>query len=497
MLTCYSFMIGFAAVGPRFKVAASESDEHASNYYNSLTLILAASRFTLVIQYLQTAWFVRCNKDTKVPLCLTAGSYFLAGLIYLVVWWNFPKWQGSENPLDPMHLQRIDDPHLQNVDDPQTVTSMAATQRDHTYIAWYILAIGETMAAIAISIVWRKTVGFKGTHLVQRMSLLTLIILGEGLIGIAKHTQILASYAIFSFEVSNAASLVSAVLIFYFIYMLYFDWMDEDHFGSIRQQIWSFLHFPFHFALVLTIEGVNQSIMWRAAMVAAGKLYKVYEKQDIDAPRAAIAKTWDYTASSIIKESLSASKGLAATLDGLNTQSFIDDYVEDIREGTDPESVRLNVDRLWSISNTAILNTAGFGAQKNLTEALLKSGKAVTDQDVEMKEYKSNATFKLAYIYLFVAVGCVVLLCTLLASLGKRHKKQTYHWIRLRISAVIGLTLCLLSFMVLAAGETAREYGFVSSGWVLPTIAMLLFCGESCVIDSVDRSVLTVIQLLC
>jgi hypothetical protein len=36
-----------------------------------------------------------------------------------------------------------------------------------------------------------------------------------------------------------------------------------EYFGTIRQQIWAFLHFPFHMALVLLMEGVNQFVIWR------------------------------------------------------------------------------------------------------------------------------------------------------------------------------------------------------------------------------------------
>jgi low temperature requirement protein LtrA len=43
----------------------------------------------------------------------------------------------------------------------------------------------EALAIIAISCVWR-VVSFKHTHLVERIGLLTLIIMGEGIIGLAE-----------------------------------------------------------------------------------------------------------------------------------------------------------------------------------------------------------------------------------------------------------------------------------------------------------------------
>ena len=48
-----------------------------------------------------------------------------------------------------------------------------------SYIGFYVVAIFEIIFNIVISSNW-KSVTFKATHLVQRLSLLTLIILGEG-----------------------------------------------------------------------------------------------------------------------------------------------------------------------------------------------------------------------------------------------------------------------------------------------------------------------------
>ena len=51
---------------------------------------------------------------------------------------------------------------------------------NHTYIVWYVIALLETLLATSVSVVWRN-LSFQGTHLVERMSLLTLIIFGEGM----------------------------------------------------------------------------------------------------------------------------------------------------------------------------------------------------------------------------------------------------------------------------------------------------------------------------
>jgi low temperature requirement protein LtrA len=53
------------------------------------------------------------------------------------------------------------------------------------YVVWYITMVLETVGSISISCCW-KMLSFKKTHLVERMGLLTLIVIGEGAIGVTK-----------------------------------------------------------------------------------------------------------------------------------------------------------------------------------------------------------------------------------------------------------------------------------------------------------------------
>jgi low temperature requirement protein LtrA len=53
------------------------------------------------------------------------------------------------------------------------------------YVVWYVIMFVEAAAVLTISSVWRM-LSFKKTHLMERMSLLTLIVIGEGAIGVTK-----------------------------------------------------------------------------------------------------------------------------------------------------------------------------------------------------------------------------------------------------------------------------------------------------------------------
>jgi hypothetical protein len=54
--------------------------------------------------------------------------------------------------------------------------------------------------------------------------------------------------------------------------MLYFDNQPHGHYGTIRQQIWAFLHFPLHLAIVGVVEGAQQMA---AARYVSYNIYKL------------------------------------------------------------------------------------------------------------------------------------------------------------------------------------------------------------------------------
>jgi len=54
--------------------------------------------------------------------------------------------------------------------------------------------------------------------------------------------------------------------------MLYFDNQPHRHFGTIRQQLWSALHFPIHLAIVGLVEGAQQVALARYVAGGIGSL---------------------------------------------------------------------------------------------------------------------------------------------------------------------------------------------------------------------------------
>lgn len=206
------------------------------------------------------------------------------------------------------------------------------------------------------------------------MSLLTLIILGEGAIATAKACQYVV-YAVgtFSFRGSVAGVTLCAVLNLYFMYMIYFDWIHEERFGTIRQQIWSVLHFPLHTALVLAVEGAAQCITWTAATGRRDQLIdQVVGWRDVFVNSShPTATTWqaaasdlNATADSLLVKKLQRSTELSGTVAGLGYYHQLNvSVLPTIQNGTnDPQAGGNAIWWLTGVLYNTIYEIGGFYA---------------------------------------------------------------------------------------------------------------------------------------
>lgn len=128
------------------------------------------------------------------------------------------------------------------------------------YIVWYIIMILETIGVLVISIIW-KMLSFKKTHLMERMSLLTLIVIGEGAIGVTKTVSRMMGKN--GLDVEGCSLIMCIIAVLVLLWALYFDNFPHGHYGTIRQQLWSLLHFPFQLAIVGVVEGSQQVALAR------------------------------------------------------------------------------------------------------------------------------------------------------------------------------------------------------------------------------------------
>lgn len=135
--TChFGVMVGLAIIGPLF----DDPNSVSSDTLQQLSLILMSSRGVLFLQYTSTLYFSWRYRTTRLPLMAVLVSLVLAACFYLGLAFAFSS--GISKDL---------------------------------YLAWYIIAVFEIGTNIAIAGRWH-VLSFKGTHLTERMTCLTLII---------------------------------------------------------------------------------------------------------------------------------------------------------------------------------------------------------------------------------------------------------------------------------------------------------------------------------
>lgn len=145
--------VSFALVGSAFAPGTSKGN---NTNFRVLCYTLVLSRLLFALQYAVVGVFiVRAGRtDILLPVALNALAYAVAAATYGALTPAFAEGR----PVD---------------------------EANGIYSIWWIGLLLETVAVIAIASCWRM-LSFKKTHLAERMGLLTLIVIGEGAIGVTK-----------------------------------------------------------------------------------------------------------------------------------------------------------------------------------------------------------------------------------------------------------------------------------------------------------------------
>lgn len=237
-------------------------------------------------------------------------------------------------------------------------------------------------------------------------------------------------------------SVAAAVLILYCAYLIYFDWTKEHFVGSAKQQVWLLLHFPLHLLLALAVEGVSWCISWRAATVKNNWLISQVDKWlTYDASNGSLvlhdyANQLEQVSFQIINDTFTTARSPAYARIAIDMNSTVHKYMGVIRNPSNWENGEVNgyntMLDLGNIDSLSLAAIAGFyKGNLELTQDELDSDAPTNSID---------ANFKATFIYTFVSTGLIIIICTLMAALSKQ-KKSPLHWLRLGISAAIGIFL--------------------------------------------------------
>ena len=386
----FGVMVGFAVVGPAWEPGKASS--YSLQKYAVLSFILMVSRLVLAAQYSVTLYFVRRHRSTIVPLSLVIASTTFAAVLY-----------GSITAALPSETRC-----------PDALLSSCRPLHTQIHVAWYVISIAEIVVTVGISCYWR-VISFKGTHIQQRMSLLTLIILGEGIIVICKAMSKLVKIGS-QFDSQVTGQIVAAVVIIYLLYMLYFDRMHDDHFGTIKQQIWASLHFFLHIMLVLVLQGVSYLIMWVVALLRMSRLDTRF--RTLESASAALAYTngtqladelranMDAFMWNTVPKGVDASKALGiwnASLVSL-AQGY-DGLLRDKGNMSGVDLVQASLNAAEGVAIQTMFDSLGVSVPKDGEAGGYSAEKAVAAFDKPGLLEKYEKRFELVFDYVFLSVS--------------------------------------------------------------------------------------------
>ncbi|VUC30154.1 unnamed protein product [Clonostachys rosea] len=443
-------MIGFAIAG-----AAFDRKELIRSIIKALSLFLALSRLVLTAQYCLILYGVRHNKRGRRTLLVAVALAFIPAIAYLVV----------------------------------GIIADTSNNR-HVIIVWYVVGLLELLGGI-LHATLSKTLSFEGTHFNERLNLLTLIVLGEGIIILAKNAAKIVEYTYLKgistyWSPALVGTLFSAGAIIYITYQLYFDWMPQGHhhphMTPWRHAAWTLIHLPFHAVLVLLAEGSSQWAVWWRAIESYREVETKLEASvndiidDSDSSRSSkVAEALKETAYAIMKkygtdfeDGSKNSQDLDTAFDDIEDlpNSFWD---QGMRNTSDP-NYRTWVDSYLGVSRATMNSvSSAFGLSSED-----KKDSGTTDwKSAELAAVNSTSVrLHTIFAYLFVSAGIVLMLLMILHILAKRRGWSQFDMLRAAIVFTTGTGLSLVATIKL---NPTMLSSFINSPWQLPIILICYF----------------------
>ena len=442
-------MTGFAVVGPAYEVGMTEEPEKAAQVlrgFQTLSLILMASRLILCAQYGIVSFWLRSYKKTLLPMFIQMLVLFSSAMIFLGLYFSF----GREFP------------------------------GDNSLVGWYV-TVGVEAAIVLLLSAKYKFLSFRKTCIVERLGLLTLIILGEGVIGLCGTIQKVGSDQQFGSDIIGM--IICGVVIIYAQWMLYFDQTEVDRVGTVRQLVWTILHLPYHVSILLLVEGVSQLSVWRKLM----DYWDMLLNQMIDLP---FPETVEEIPEAVQRVNETLQEFFLIFDENLGKLKFDPPYIDD---------GLTYLGELWNATFTEAANGTAVveGTSVNVTDQIgdqlsnlfaaganfaaesfgVEPPEGAHASDGTTADYLTtliNTTFNTIFIYMFICAGLSLILTSILFFFGKRHKVRG-DYLNIFFRIMMGLGLALLSIM-----GTSNRYDYqwsysvyASSAWALPTVTIV------------------------
>ncbi|ETS82839.1 hypothetical protein PFICI_04715 [Pestalotiopsis fici W106-1] len=428
-------MVGFSIVVSNFD--PSNQDQWS---FQTLSLILMFSRLILLFQYGTIIWHIRHFKQGKLPVAIAGAVHFVSAMIFLGIRFRFH-----------------------------------ADKNSRVYIVWYIVSACEAIIQLGLAKYYR-VLTFSKTHLTERMTVLTVIILGAGVTSIAKNIVLIVKNAA-GWTSATIGVLISAITLMYVFFMIYFDWMEHHHLKGWRQLGWSILHFPFHVALLLFMEGATQFMIWWKVNEVMNDADYQFEtlltrlsEGDVYITSDLVTNDLNSTVQSIFSVYSPTYTLTSERVDWLLNdikalpQEFWDRPSQDAYPDLLQRWVNDLQELLITVTNSLFVNfnIDPFQDMEESDPALMQW---VANNDINDRWYT-------VFQYAYVTAGLVLMLMTFMYTVGRKQPWTPFIIARTTLFGLMGLGLALVE---LISKNEERSLNYLLTPWLLPTICIVFF----------------------
>ncbi|OAA64965.1 hypothetical protein ISF_04375 [Cordyceps fumosorosea ARSEF 2679] len=446
-------LIGFVVVAPKFNPTTQDAPT-----MRAMSIILAISRFNLMGQYAWMAFHVRRYRTTRLPLLVQMAIYTAAAAAYLGLTWRFGE-----------------------------------DRHSHAYVTWYCVSAAEGVASLLLSN-YSPILSLGRTHLMKRLGLLTVMILGEGIESIAKKVLVIVKNK-HAWDTTTIGLVTAAAATVYFVFLVYFDWLGaKTHLPPVRRNAWVALHLPFHLALVLFMQGFTQMLIW--GKIARQVNVALDFADPTDLPEVLAGQATTFSVSSSVNASV---------------RDFLEDYPSKLESTTMVINTALrNIsslpDDFWP-ALTRVANEASGSSDASLTDAdrsyatLRAAGETLAasmannvfrafntevsgeieskNKDLETKdregfqfklERDNWARYGLVFAYTYISAACVIVFVLALKQLTDGHVPKGWNLIRQII--IFGLALGT-GLATIVWFNSLRVFAWLQTPWVMPTLCFV------------------------
>lgn len=266
--------------------------------------------------------------------------------------------------------------------------------------------------------------------------------------------------------------------------MIYFDWRRSIRLGKYKQLIWSFLHFPFHLAMRIFIEGSSQFVVWWKVFetitnvnteIFVNSLGPALNDETFNVTTSWFVEQINNTVTNVfntyppkyavtVEEFNTALEKLSAIPDALWMDPTVTEEAPEVKD-----FLQVLTNLVLTIENSLLagFKIDGFSGFTNSTLTSEEEEKFQTTV-AQINWGKYDLVFKYAYI----AAGITLVLMNILFIITSSRKWRAFDYFQKTTNFLIGVGLCLVTLVTL---NLERYENFTDTPWPLPMLLLVFF----------------------